>query len=115
MLTPERPRPLIPIGRGFSCLRQTAPPSWTAWGGADDGHGQSGGPSAAARKIRDAGQCRFNANGSDKAASPSREVIPLERQSFPALSDPAHGRLGALPTNQLCPAPMISWGGVLSF
>jgi hypothetical protein len=57
----------------------------------------------------------FNANGSDQAASPSREVIPLERQSFPAPSDPAHGKLGALPTNQLCPAPMISWGGVLSF
>jgi hypothetical protein len=44
-----------------------------------------------------------------------REVIPLNRQSFPALDDPAHGKLAPLPTNQLYPATMISWGGVLSF
>jgi hypothetical protein len=28
-----------------------------------------------------------------------RELIPLNRQSFPALDDPAHGKLAPLPTN----------------
>ena len=30
---------------------------------------------------------------------PIRELIPLNRQSFPALDDPAHGKLAPLPTN----------------
>jgi hypothetical protein len=48
----------------------------------------------------------------DRRLDRIREVIPLKRQSFPAPDDPAHGRLVALPTNQLAPPP-IPWGGFL--